>query len=366
MSSEKEDMVHIGKVHQLLIELSFLRQSDSSLIDLSCDEVVVSSAAVTTVPLEEEYYNPCGACYEEDDEEDYYRRHQWRDQWIEEDEDKEGYFYDRMEIHELDVPEVVPDVPEVVPVVPEVVPDVPEVVPVVPEEVPVVPEVVPVVPEEVPVVPEEVPVVPEVVPVVPEVVPVVPEEVPVVPEVVPVVPEVVPVVPEEVPVVPEEVQAVLEERDIEEEEIQYIRENQARLFDLFEQERQETRRLHSINRLRQQEEMAQSIISSDQREYIREIFLLQQEERIRKEQLKQERLRKPYKIKDVTVFIRNSPSNFKESCPICLNKRASYHMTTECGHTFCRNCITNTIQKVSDKCPLCRDKMKYIYQKKRY
>ena len=317
MSSEKEDMVHIGKVHQLLIELSFLRQSDSSLIDLSCDEVVVSSAAVTTVPLEEEYYNPCGACYEEDDEEDYYRRHQWRDQWIEEDEDKEGYFYDRMEIHELDVP------------------------------------------EEVPVVPEEVPAVPEEVPVVPEVVPVVPEVVLDVPEVVPAVPEVVLDVPEEVP-------AVLEERDIEEEEIQYIRENQARLFDLFEQERQETRRLHSINRLRQQEEMAQSIISSDQREYIREIFLLQQEERIRKEQLKQERLRKPYKIKDVTVFIRNSPSTFKESCPICLNKRASYHMTTECGHTFCRNCITNTIQKVSDKCPLCRDKMKYIYQKKRY
>jgi len=309
MSSEKEDMAYIGKVHQLLIELSFLRQSDSSLIDLSYDEVVVYSAAVTTtVPLEEEYYNPCGACYEEDEEEDYHRRHQWRDQWCEEEEEKEGYFYDRMEIHELDL--IVPEVPEEVPVVPEVVPAVPEVVPVVPE--------------------------------------------------------VVPAVPEEVPVVPEVVPAVPEERDIEEEEIEYIRENQARLFDLFEQERQETRRLHSINRLRQQEEMTQSIISSNQREYIREIFLLQQEERIRKEQLKQERLRKPYKIKDVTVFVRNTPSTFKESCPICLNKRASYHMTTECGHTFCRNCITNTIQKVSDKCPLCRDKMKYIYQKKRY
>ena len=297
--SEKEDMVDIGKVHQLLIELSFLRQTESSLIDLSRDEVVVFSNTITTVSLEEEYYHPPSvACYEEDEEEDYHRRHQWKDEWSRE----EGYFYERMEIHELDVL----DVPAVAEVVPEVVPVVPEVVPTQEEVVPTQEEVV----------------------------------------------------PEEEEVVPEQVEVVLEE-----DEIQYIRENQARLFDLYEQERQETIRLQSINRLRQQEEMAQSIISSHQREYIREIFLLQQEERMRR--AKQERLRRPYKIKGVTVFVRNQPSSFKDSCPICLNKRASYHMTTECGHTFCRNCITNTIEKVNNKCPLCRDIIKYLYQNKR-
>ena len=73
----------------------------------------------------------------------------------------------------------------------------------------------------------------------------------------------------------------------------------------------------------------------------------------------------PYKINDVTVIVSSNTSTFNEECPICLNKRALYHIRTQCGHTFCQGCITKTIKNVSNCCPLCRTTMKVVIKQKR-
>jgi hypothetical protein len=41
------------------------------------------------------------------------------------------------------------------------------------------------------------------------------------------------------------------------------------------------------------------------------------------------------------------------SCPICL-KLLYEPVTTPCGHTFCRSCLTRSLENIQHTCPLCR------------
>ena len=49
-------------------------------------------------------------------------------------------------------------------------------------------------------------------------------------------------------------------------------------------------------------------------------------------------------------------------CPVCLKSKNS-KLVLECGHVFCRKCITewskkNKIQKITTTCPMCRRVLK--------
>ena len=46
-------------------------------------------------------------------------------------------------------------------------------------------------------------------------------------------------------------------------------------------------------------------------------------------------------------------------CPICLNEIDDSY-TTNCHHTFCRNCILVCFEKLSNTCPLCRSQITYF------
>ena len=41
-------------------------------------------------------------------------------------------------------------------------------------------------------------------------------------------------------------------------------------------------------------------------------------------------------------------------CPVCLGLICEPTTAPECGHSFCRNCLVQSLQKTHQRCPACR------------
>ena len=47
-------------------------------------------------------------------------------------------------------------------------------------------------------------------------------------------------------------------------------------------------------------------------------------------------------------------------CSICFESILGKMVTTECNHTFCKDCIDGWFDRGENSCPLCRGEIKYI------
>jgi hypothetical protein len=74
--------------------------------------------------------------------------------------------------------------------------------------------------------------------------------------------------------------------------------------------------------------------------------------------------KKTVKRKNKGVKTRKNRKNCKliggnDDCPICLNEIDSNMVTTECKHSFCKNCLINVCKMSKDpQCPMCRGDIK--------
>jgi len=44
-------------------------------------------------------------------------------------------------------------------------------------------------------------------------------------------------------------------------------------------------------------------------------------------------------------------------CPVCLGLICEPTTAPACGHSFCRNCIIQSLEKLQQRCPACRTTM---------
>ena len=53
-------------------------------------------------------------------------------------------------------------------------------------------------------------------------------------------------------------------------------------------------------------------------------------------------------------FVEPPPKLLQSECPVCLMILREPHLTSCCGHSFCKACI-EAVQKAGQPCPLCKE-----------
>src|SRR6218665_2380478 len=68
-----------------------------------------------------------------------------------------------------------------------------------------------------------------------------------------------------------------------------------------------------------------------------------------------ERERKPVELLEDVNIILNCPEEFK--CSICWRLFREIHITKDCFHRFCRDCIITALRQGNKECPVCRGQL---------